>query len=118
MEAGEGELVSGGDSPDIGKGTGESLDSGRRATRTIPSPVGGAILSQMTKSTEDLVLLAKRLPPAERIALIEALLESMDATDPGRDAKWVAEAESRLEAYVAGELEAVDAEALMARLLR
>lgn len=72
----------------------------------------------MTMSTVALVSSAKRLPPVERAALIEALLDSMDATDPERDAKWAAEAESRLGAYGSGELEAVDAEAVIARLLR
>lgn len=70
----------------------------------------------MTKSSRDLVEKAKRLPIAERAAVIEALLDSMDAADPAFDAKWVAEAESRLLAYESGELLAIDAEEVMSKL--
>ena len=70
----------------------------------------------MTKSAKDIVDSAKRLPPAERAAVIEALLESMDASDPSIDAKWIVEAESRLRAYEAGELESVDADEVLAKL--
>jgi putative addiction module component (TIGR02574 family) len=70
----------------------------------------------MTKSAEDIVDSAKKLPPAERAAVIEALLEYMDASDLSLDAKWAAEAESRLEAYVAGELDSVEADEVLAQI--
>ena len=70
----------------------------------------------MTKSAKDIVESAKRLPPAERAIVIEALLDSMDAPDPAIDAKWVAEAESRLQAYESGELKAIDADEVLSNL--
>jgi putative addiction module component (TIGR02574 family) len=70
----------------------------------------------MTKSAKDIVDSAKKLPPAERAAVIEALLESMDASDLSLDAKWAAEAESRLDAYLTGELASVDADEVLAQI--
>lgn len=70
----------------------------------------------MYKSTEDLVESAKRLPLAERAALIEALLDSMDAPDPVFDKKWTVEAESRLAALESGELQSIDADTVLAQL--
>ncbi len=70
----------------------------------------------MTKFAKDVVDSVKRLPPAERAAVIEALLDSMDAADPSIDAKWVREAESRLGAFKAGELQSVDADEVLAKL--
>ncbi len=70
----------------------------------------------MTKSAKDLVESAKRLPLAERAAVIEALLDSMDAPDPILDAKWTVEAESRLAAHESGELQSIDADTVLAQL--
>jgi putative addiction module component (TIGR02574 family) len=53
------------------------------------------------------------LPLAERAALVEALLDTIDAADPERDRKWLDEAESRVRAYRAGELPAVDADQVL-----
>jgi putative addiction module component (TIGR02574 family) len=74
------------------------------------------MLPAMTKSAKDLVESAKRLPPVERAALIEALLDSMDAPDAIVDARWTVEAESRLAAYEAGELQSMDADAVLSQL--
>ncbi|NJN50487.1 MAG: addiction module protein [Gammaproteobacteria bacterium] len=67
-------------------------------------------------SAKGIVDSAKRLPPAEPAAVIEALLDIMDASDPAIDAKWVVEAESRLAAYRAGDLKSVDADEVLATL--
>jgi putative addiction module component (TIGR02574 family) len=64
----------------------------------------------MMKMTEELLEQAKRLPLTERAALVDALLETIDAADPERDAKWSDEAKSRLSAYRSGELPAIDAD--------
>lgn len=51
---------------------------------------------------------ACKLPPIERAELIENLLESFDATRrKGVDAAWAAEAESRIDAYNAGQLDEI-----------
>ena len=55
--------------------------------------------------------LAKRaigLRPIERIRLVEAILYSLDKSDPDIEKSWVAESEARYEAYRRGELESYD----------
>ena len=53
----------------------------------------------------------------ERAALIEALLHSFDAEpDPAQQAAWQAEAESRIDAYEAGDLSDDSADAMFARV--
>ena len=52
---------------------------------------------------------AMRLPPMGRALLADALLQSLDDdTTREVEAAWTREAESRLAAYVRGEIEAVD----------
>jgi putative addiction module component (TIGR02574 family) len=55
--------------------------------------------------TRQLFQHATGLPPMERAALIEALLQSFAAEpDPAQQAAWQADAESRIDAYEAGDL--------------
>ena len=70
----------------------------------------------MTGPAEKLLHQAMKLPAPERAALVESLVESLDKPDPTLDALWLKEAESRLAAYRAGELEAVDAQEAFAEL--
>lgn len=57
------------------------------------------------------------LPPIARASLAERLLSSLDTTEQNTiDQKWAIEAEDRLEAYQRGELQAVDASEVIARL--
>ncbi len=57
------------------------------------------------------------LPPIARASLAEKLLSSLDTTKQSAiDQKWAAEAEDRLKAYKRGELKAVDASEVIARL--
>ena len=60
---------------------------------------------------ETLEQLAKKaigLRPIERIRLVEAILYSLDKTNPDIEKCWVAESETRYDAYKRGELEATD----------
>ena len=60
---------------------------------------------------ETLDQLAKRaigLRPIERIRLVEAILYSLDKSDPDIEKSWVAESEARYESYRRGELESYD----------
>jgi putative addiction module component (TIGR02574 family) len=67
--------------------------------------------------TQQLFRHATTLPPMERAALIEALLHSFDAEpDPAQQAAWQAEAESRINAYEAGDLSEDSADAMFARV--
>lgn len=57
---------------------------------------------------QELALLAARLPPSDRLQLVEAILATLDKPDPEISAAWAAEAEDRLAAYRREELAAVD----------
>ncbi len=50
----------------------------------------------MIDAAEKLSTAAQKLSPAERLAVVDAILGSLDAADPTMDALWAAEAEDRL----------------------
>lgn len=58
---------------------------------------------------------AARLPPAERMELVERILDTLIEHSPELDALWAAEAEDRLAAYRRGEIRAVPLAAVLAR---
>jgi putative addiction module component (TIGR02574 family) len=62
----------------------------------------------MTQATLELATLAAKLPPSDRLQLVETILATLDKPDPEITAAWAAEAEDRLAAYRCGELAAVD----------
>jgi putative addiction module component (TIGR02574 family) len=70
----------------------------------------------MATSAKALLDEALKLPANDRAALVENLILSLDKPDPSLDAEWLKEAEDRLAAYHAGEIEAVDAEQVFAEL--
>ncbi len=53
---------------------------------------------------------ALTLAPKNRASLIEKLLASLDQPDKTIDELWAAEAESRIDAYEAGQIKAVSVE--------
>ena len=57
-----------------------------------------------------------QLPTGQRTTLIEELIASLDPPDAALDERWLAEAQSRLAAYRAGQLEAIDADQVFADL--
>ena len=61
----------------------------------------------MNPTTETLSAQAVQLPPEERMALVERILDSLDEPDPSMDALWTKEADDRLAAYRRGEIRAV-----------
>ena len=61
----------------------------------------------MNPTAETLIAQAKRLPPEERMALVERILDSLDEPDASLDALWTKEADDRLAAYRRGEIRAV-----------
>ena len=67
----------------------------------------------MTESVQRIYKEALTLPPAERAALIDRLVSSLDRPDRGLDDRWAREAEDRLAAYRAGELDAIPAEEII-----
>jgi putative addiction module component (TIGR02574 family) len=57
-------------------------------------------------TVEKLAKQAIELKPVERLRLVEAILFSLDKTDPDIEKSWVAESELRYKAYKQGELKA------------
>ena len=60
------------------------------------------------ESVDQLAKKAFGLQPTERIRLVEAILFSLDKPDADIEQSWIAESESRYEAYKRGKIEAVD----------
>ena len=61
----------------------------------------------MNTTAETLSAQAVQLPPEERMALVERILDSLDEPDATLDALWAKEADDRLAAYRRGEIRAV-----------
>ena len=61
----------------------------------------------MTQTAEALSAQAVQLPPEERMAVVERILDSLDEPDASLDALWAKEADDRLAAYRRGEIRAV-----------
>jgi putative addiction module component (TIGR02574 family) len=66
-------------------------------------------------STEELLKQAKAPAPAQKLALVEALLSDLDRPDENIDAAWAAEAEDRLAAYRKGEIRAIPMAQVLAK---
>ncbi|MHB8948273.1 MAG: addiction module protein [Rhodoferax sp.] len=58
---------------------------------------------------------AAQLPPVERMALVEQILDSLDEPDPSVDALWAQEADDRLAAYRRGEIRSVPLSEVLAK---
>jgi putative addiction module component (TIGR02574 family) len=73
----------------------------------------------MSSSSEQILRQALGLSPEDRAEIVERLLASFQAPpDPLLDELWAREAEDRLDAYDRGELGAVPAEEVFARIER
>ncbi len=70
----------------------------------------------MSINTEQLRREALTLPLADRAALIDDLLSSIDQPDPAIDELWAEEAKQRFAAYQSGQMKAIDAEEVFAEL--
>ena len=62
----------------------------------------------MSNEAKTLIEQARALPPQDRIALVEDVLDSLDDADPDMDQLWAREANERLAAYRRSELAAKD----------
>ena len=69
----------------------------------------------MSNEAKALIERARALPPQERIALVEDVLDSLDRADPDVDQLWAREASDRLAAYRRGELAARDLRDIIAK---
>ncbi|MFU8842491.1 MAG: addiction module protein [Bacteroidales bacterium] len=61
-------------------------------------------------SSKEILQQALKLSPNERVNLVEGLLRSLDEPDSTIDEIWAEEAEKRLKAYRAGNLEGIASE--------
>ncbi len=61
---------------------------------------------------------AEQLPPADRIEIVERLLNSLDKPDPEIEQAWADESERRLDEYLAGGVAARDAEEVLAKYVK
>jgi putative addiction module component (TIGR02574 family) len=69
----------------------------------------------MTKAAKTLSAQARKLPPDERLELVDDILASLDEPDPAVDRLWAKEAEERLAAYRRGEIKAVPLQEVLAK---
>ncbi|MFZ2309156.1 MAG: addiction module protein [Rhodoferax sp.] len=61
----------------------------------------------MTTTAEALSAQAVKLPPEQRMEVVERILDSLDEPDAALDALWAKEADDRLAAYRRGKVKAV-----------
>ena len=61
-------------------------------------------------SSKEILEQALKLKPDERFMVVEGIINSLDEPDSSIDAIWAGEAEKRLRAYRAGELEGIPME--------
>ena len=59
-----------------------------------------------------------QLPALDRTALVEDILQGLDAPDPSLDALWANEAEARLAAYKAVQVKAIPLSEVLAKYQR
>lgn len=71
--------------------------------------------THMNPTAEILRAQAAQLPPAERVTLVEQILDSLDEPDASLDALWAKEADSRLAAYRRGDIRVVALSDVLAR---
>lgn len=69
----------------------------------------------MTEAAKKLSIEARKLSPAERLELVDDVLESLDESSPRIDGLWAKEAEDRLAAYRKGEIKAVSLQEVLAK---
>ncbi len=72
----------------------------------------------MTSSPDMIADEAERLPVADRIKLVERLLDSLDKSDPEIDRVWTDESERRLDRYLRGDDTARPAADVLAKYLK
>ena len=70
----------------------------------------------MTTTAEALSAQAAQLPPAERMEVVERILDGVDQPDAGLDTLWAQEASDRLDSYRRGEVKALALSDVMAKV--
>jgi putative addiction module component (TIGR02574 family) len=71
----------------------------------------------MSQAAEALSAQAAKLPPEERVEVVERILDSLDQRNVTLDGLWAKEADNRLAAYRRGEIKAVALSDVIAKYL-
>lgn len=82
---------------------------------TVQAQALGFCVQNTLMSHAQILESARKLPPVDRLHLIDALLETLDEPDPAIEAAWLAEAQDRLAAYDRGELPLADLTPILAQ---
>lgn len=69
----------------------------------------------MIQRTDPIVQQLAALPDSDRLQVVDYLLESLDQPDPEIERLWVAEAQSRWDAYQRGDIPSIPAEEVFAK---
>lgn len=90
----------------------------RQNTKNISNMISiGFIIDNMTTTYKNIENALRQLDVHEKVTLAHAILKELDGDDSvDVEALWTEESERRLDAYLNGELEAVDGDEAMARL--
>lgn len=76
------------------------------------------MMKPMSTRFDDLARQARDLSVEEKEALVRALIEDLDSAPASRiERQWVEEARRRYESYLRGEMPALPADQVMARLM-
>ena len=70
----------------------------------------------MTKQTQSILDEAVRLSTAEKLILVEGILTSLSVSDEDWNTAWAKESATRMAAFRAGKVEAIDADDVFAEL--
>jgi putative addiction module component (TIGR02574 family) len=71
----------------------------------------------MSQAAEALSAQAAKLPPEERVEVVERILDSLDQRNVTLDGLWAKEADNRLAAYRRGEIKALALSDVIAKYL-
>jgi putative addiction module component (TIGR02574 family) len=71
----------------------------------------------MSQAADALSAQAAKLPPEERVEVVERILDSLDQRNVTLDGLWAKEADDRLAAYRRGEIKAVALSDVIAKYL-
>lgn len=69
----------------------------------------------MVTAVKNIIEQILTLSPKERVKVVDSVLDSLDAADAVVDELWSREAEARIDAFDAGEIESAPAESVLGK---
>lgn len=95
---------------------GQLLDAGKVENTDMPQEIANPEDGMMNAHVKELFEEARKLSADERIELADLLYADTVTPDSEWEAAWAAEARCRIDAYRRGEIQAVDADEMHARI--